>query len=57
MGPFTYIVEKIDGDYAVLKRIDTSGGDTILMARALLPIEIDEGSKVLWDDLEYKIIV
>ena len=57
MGPFTYIVEKIDGDYAVLRQIDITEGDTILVARALLPMEIDEGVKVLWENLEYKIII
>ena len=57
MGPFTYIVEKIDGDYAVLRQIDITEGDTILVARGLLPMEIDEGVKVLWENLEYKIII
>jgi len=49
-----YIVIKIDGDYAILKRTDTE--DTILVARALLPIEIVEGTNLLWENFEYTII-
>lgn len=48
-----YIVQKIDGDYAILKRTDTED-DTILVARFLLPMEIDEGSNLIWENLEYK---
>ena len=39
MEPISYLVSKIDGDYAVLLREGTS--DTILVARALLPEETD----------------
>ena len=51
-----YIVFKIDGDYAILKRTDIESNDDFLVARALLPIEIDEGSRLLWENLEYTII-
>ncbi len=50
--PTRYLVEKIDGDYAWLARIDGKGEAT-LVARALLPAEIDEGSRLLWQDLQY----
>lgn len=56
MGPYRYIVEKIDGDYAVLRRTDIDGEDTILVAQALLPMGIDEGTELLWENLEYSII-
>ncbi len=56
MGPYEYIVKRIDGDYAVLLRTDIAGDDTILVARALLPEEIDEGTYLLWENLEYTII-
>lgn len=51
-----YIVEKIDGDYAILKRTDIDQNDDFLVARALLPMEIEEGTKLLWENLEYTII-
>lgn len=61
METMYYHVVKIDGDYAVLKRTDIlstdrMSDDTILVARALLPMEIYEGSKLLYEDLSYTII-
>ena len=56
MGPYEYIVEKIDGDYALLRRTDIPESDTITVARALLPEEIDEGNRLLWENLEYSVI-
>lgn len=56
MGPFEYIVIRIDGDYAVLKRTDIESEDTVLVARALLPEETDEGTRLLWENLEYTVI-
>ena len=54
--PKNYIVLKIDGDYAILKRTDIEIDDNIKVARDLLPMDIDEGIKLLWENLEYKII-
>ena len=56
MGPYEYIVIRIDGDYAVLKRTDIDSEDTVLVARALLPEETDEGTRLLWENLEYTVI-
>ncbi len=56
MGPFEYVVIRIDGDYAVLKRTDIISEDTVLVARALLPEETDEGTRLLWENLEYTVI-
>jgi len=53
--PIHYVVQKIDGDYAHLKNLDSSDKGTILVARALLPMDIDEGTKLLWQVLEYVI--
>ena len=50
--PTNYLVEKIEGDYAWLSRADGTG-DAMPVARALLPAEIDEGSRLLWQDLQY----
>lgn len=56
MGPYSYRVIKIDGDYAVLLRTDIDTEDTILVALALLPFGTDTGTKLLWENFEYSII-
>ena len=54
----TYEVVAIDGDYAHLRRNDTEPEDneTKLVARALLPPEIMEGSILKYEMLQYEII-
>ena len=54
MEPKDYIVIKIDGDYAVLKDIDT--GTELTIARALLPEETDEGMTLKWENLVYSVV-
>lgn len=58
MNTFQYEVASIDGDYANLRRIDTdvSDDETKLVARALLPPEIMEGTKLLYEMMQYKIM-
>lgn len=56
MNTFQYIVESIDGDYAHLRQIDEESDELKLVARALLPPEIVEGSKLLYEWMEYTII-
>lgn len=56
MQSFKYVVTLIEGDYAHLKRIDIESTDDKLVARALLPQEIKEGSILLYEFLEYSII-
>ncbi len=51
-----YIVKLIDGDYAHLQRIDVQTDDLKLVARALLPYEIDEGTQLQYKDYEYSIL-
>ena len=46
MNRFEYIVESIDGDYAHLRRTDIESDELKLVARALLPPEIMEGTKL-----------
>ncbi len=48
-----YEVVSIDGDYANLKKIDGESDDLKLVARALLPAEICEGSKVKYEMMSY----
>ncbi len=51
-----YVVEQIDGDYAHLRRTDEEMEETELVARALLPDDIREGSKLKYEMLQYVII-
>lgn len=51
-----YEVVSIDGDYANLKRTDIDSTDLKLVARALLPAEIMQGSKLKYEMLQYEII-
>ena len=43
-----YIVARIDGDYAWLNRTDAEE-EPLFIARALLPEEIDEGTRLKYD--------
>lgn len=51
-----YIVERIDGDYAMLKRIDEPQEELKMVARALLPMEISEGTKLHYEWMQYTIV-
>lgn len=51
-----YIVVQIDGDYAHLRRVDKPEDELKLVARALLPMEIVEGSKLHYEMLQYELI-
>lgn len=51
-----YIVVSIDGDYAHLKKAAQREEETKLVARALLPDSIKEGSRLLYEMLQYSII-
>lgn len=56
MNRFEYIVEYIDGDYVHLKRTDIESDELKLVARALLPPEITEGTKLLYEWMSYSIM-
>ena len=56
MNSFEYVVESLDGDYANLRRADEEDGELKLVARAHLPPEIREGTKLLYEFLQYQII-
>ena len=53
-----YIVERIDGDYAGLRKIteDGSAVDLNFVARALLPENIYEGCKLHYEMMMYTIV-
>lgn len=56
MNTYYYVVESIDGDYANLRRIDKEGQEVKLVARALLPPEITEGTRLIYEWMEYRIL-
>ena len=56
METFLYEVVRIDGDYANLRRTDEENDDLKLVARALLPPEIKEGTKLLYEWMSYSIV-
>lgn len=51
-----YIVVSIDGDYAHLKRTDAESDELKLVARALLPAEITEGTRLAYEWMQYTVI-
>lgn len=57
MGPYFYVVKRIDGDYAYLERTDINDKDLMQVARALLPIDITEGTSLKWENLLYTIVI
>ena len=57
MNTFEYEVVSIDGDYANLRRIDVESDELKLVARALLPPEIMEGTKLKYEMMQYEIEV
>lgn len=57
-----YKVHRIDGDYAYLLQedkfncVDLEGAEEKCVARALLPAEIAEGSRLLYECMQYEIL-
>lgn len=51
-----YIVKQIDGDYAHLEQIGAENEELKLVARALLPEGIAEGTKLHYELMQYSII-
>lgn len=56
MNTFYYQVVSIDGDYANLKRTDEESQDLKLVARALLPAQITEGTMLKYEWMQYEIL-
>lgn len=54
----TYIVERIDWDYVLLKQADETDpqAESKIVDRALLPPEIMEWTKLLYEYLQYSIV-
>lgn len=56
MKRFEYVVVDVDGDYAHLRRTDVETDELKLVARALLPPEITEGTKLSYEWMTYSIL-
>lgn len=56
METMFYRVVQIDGDYAHLQRTDIVTDDTKLVARALLPEDITEGTELKYELFQYWIL-
>lgn len=56
METIYYEVAIIDGDYAKLRRLDDDTADLKLVARALLPENICEGSQLKYEFFQYEIV-
>ena len=55
MEPREYLVVRLDGDYAQLRRVDVDSAELTPVARALLPEEIEEGTRLHWEAFVYSI--
>lgn len=51
-----YTVERIDGDYAYLRREEKTEEELKCVARALLPVEIQEGTRLKYEMMQYEIL-
>ena len=56
MQTWYYEVVSIDGDYANLRRTDIQSDELKLVARALLPAEINVGTKLKCEIFQYEVI-
>ena len=54
MEPKEYTVTRIEGDYAILS--ENSTREELFIARALLPAEIDIGTHLHYEMLEYTVV-
>lgn len=51
-----YKVARIDGDYAYLQLLNNPQEELKCVARALLPPEINEGTKLAYELMQYEIM-
>ena len=51
----TYVVDRIDGDYAWLN-CTSAQEEPYFIARALLPMEADEGSRLKFENFQFELI-
>lgn len=51
-----YTVSSLEGDYAYLKKEGDESAEQKCVARALLPPEITEGTRLVYEMMEYSIV-
>ena len=51
-----YTVNSLEGDYAYLQRDDDMSEEPKCVARALLPPEISEGSRLVYEMMSYSLV-
>ena len=51
-----FTVSRIDGDYAWLSSADSPNDEPLFIARALLPMAIDEGSRLKCENFQFELI-
>ena len=56
MEPRDYTVVRIEGDYAYLCDENATGAEPLYIARALLPDEIDVGTRLHYEMFTYTVI-
>lgn len=56
LEPKDYIVAKIEGEYAYLHDLSGQSSDDLFIAMALLPPDINVGTKLHWEMLQYSVI-
>lgn len=56
LDKINYTVERLDGDYAYLKKDADASSALKCVARALLPPETAEGTRLVYEMMEYSIV-
>ena len=56
MTPKDFVIIRIDGEYAYLKEIGNEASDEVCVALFLLPMNVDVGSNLHYEMLEYTLI-
>lgn len=51
-----YTVVKIDGEYAYIREDGATVGDDIYIAMALLPLGVDIGARLKYENFEFEMI-
>ena len=52
----TYKITAIEGEYAYLKNLSNPSEEELFIAMALLPIGVDVGSTLTYENLEFTLI-
>lgn len=53
MDEKTYVVRRIEGEYAYLSEADSVSGEEVFIALALLPLGVDVGDTVIYKDSQF----